>query len=127
MAEHISDWLSDTYQFCHSGFLLDSAPIKTFDIVLIEKPNCDGLTKSDVTSLYDTLNGYEAYPIEIGDKNGNSTAMGFITTYAAEQLAHDYDQNSALASYISLILDDMDQESENGIYEFEGLSIRLSR
>ena len=102
-------------------------PTTLYDVVLIEKPGEDGLTKTNVMDLYDMLNGEEAYPLEIGDRNGSSTAMGFISAPAAESLQYEYDQNSGLASYISLILDDIGKESEDCSYEYQGLSIWLSR
>ena len=98
-----------------------------FEITLIEKPGLAGLTRAEVNDLHDMLSSLEAYPIEIGDINGNSSAMGFITPKAAEKLEYEYDQNSDLGKFISAILDDMDKESENGQYEFNGLRIYMSR
>ena len=69
-----------------------------FEIALIEKPGCDGLTKADIMDLYDLLSQSEAFPVEIGDINGNSAAMGFITPQAAEELQYEYDQNSELGN-----------------------------
>ncbi len=101
--------------------------MKLYDIALIEKPGCEGLSKANMVDLYDSLNGTEAYPIEIGHVNGESSAMGLITPTAAEKLDYEYDQSSALASYLSLVLDDMDRESDDCEYEYQGLSIWLSR
>lgn len=100
---------------------------KDYDVVLIEKPNCEGLTKTEVIGMYDMLFGTEAFPIEIGDTNGNSSAMGFITPRAAEVLRYDYDQKSKFGQFISSILDDMDKESENGFYLFKELRVHMSR
>ena len=95
------------------------------DIALIERQDIDGLTKPEVMDLFDMLSGTEAMPLEI---SGNSSvAMGFITTYAANKLNYQYGDGSALASYLSLILNDMNNESADGFYEFEGLSIWMSR
>jgi hypothetical protein len=77
--------------------------------------------------LHDMLSGLEGYPLEIGDINGNSTAMGFITPEAAEKLQFEYGQESELGRFISSILDDMNKESEDGVYEFRGIRIYLSR
>ena len=96
-----------------------------YDVALIEKPLDDGLTKENVMDLFDMLNGYEALPIEV--QGACSAAMGFITVPAAEQLDYYLDSDSAIASYLSLILNDMNKESENGFYEFEGLNIWMSR
>ncbi len=98
-----------------------------FEIALIEKPGCEGLTRMEVLDLHDMLSGPEAFPIEIGDVNGNSSAMGFMTPQAAEVLQYEYGQGSELGQFISSILDDMDKESEDGTYVFKDLRIWMSR
>ena len=97
-----------------------------FDIVLLEKPGSEGLTRTEVMDLYDILSDTKAFPVEIGDVNGNSSAMGFITPEAAEKLQYEYGQDSELGRYISAILDDKNLETENGIYLFNGLDIWLN-
>lgn len=52
--------------------------------------------------------------------------MGFITQKAAEVIDYDY-ENSGLNEFISSILDDMDKESEDSIYDFHGVKIHLER
>ncbi len=126
-AEDIGDWLSDEYGFCHKGFELVEKPVTEFDIALIEMPGNAGLSKADMMDLYDLLADTSAFPIEIGDINGNSSAMGLITPEAAEKLQYEYDQQSALGTFISGILDDMEKETEDGRYEFNGLNIWLTR
>lgn len=98
-----------------------------FDIAMIEKPGLEGLTRTEAMYLYDMLSDTEAYRIEIGDINGNSTAMGFMTPAAADILNFEYDQDSELGKFISSILDDMDKESEDGTYDFKGLKVWLNR
>ena len=98
-----------------------------FEIALIEKPGIEGLTRSEVMDLMDMLSRPEGLPIDICDTNGNSSAMGFITPQAAEELEWEYDQNSDLGSFISDILDDMDKESEDGTYVYNDLRIWLNR
>ena len=100
---------------------------KYYDIVLLEKPGNAGLIKTDVIDLMDMLNSLEGFPLEIGDINGNSSAMGFITPQAAEKLSYVYDQESALGQYIASILDDVNKESEDCTYTFNGLRIWMSR
>lgn len=100
---------------------------KYYDIVLLEKPGNAGLIKTDVIDLMDMLNSLEGFPLEIGDINGNSSAMGFITPQAAEKLSYVYDQESELGQYIASILDDMNKESEDCTYTFNGLRIWMSR
>lgn len=96
------------------------------DVVLIEKPGMDGLTMSDITGLYIMLNNGVGYPIELSAKLHESTAMGFITPDAAEQLDFDYDK-SGLHDFVSAILDDMNLESPNHLYNFNGITIWLTR
>lgn len=98
-----------------------------FDIALIEKPVDQGLTRAEVMDLHDMLSEPEAFPVEIGDTNGNSSAMGFITPQAAEKLQYEYGQDSDLGHFISSVLDDMNKESEDGTYTFMGLRIWMSR
>ncbi len=98
-----------------------------FEVALIEKPGDEGLTKAEVVKLHNMLSMPEGFPMEIGDINGNSSAMGFITPKAAEELQYEYDQSSSLGQFISSILDDMDKESEDGTYEFETLRIYIGR
>ena len=88
-----------------------------YDAVLIEKPGELGLTKAEVMDVYDSLNGDEAYPIEIYNCGGGSSAMGFISTIAAETIDYDYEA-SGLNKLIGEIL---------GVYEFKGLKIFLTR
>ena len=96
------------------------------DIVLIEKPGMDGLTMNDITGLYIVLNESVGYPIELNSKLHESTAMGFITPDAAERLDFDYDK-SGLHDFVSAILDDMNLESLNHLYDFNGITIWLTR
>lgn len=97
---------------------------QTFGITLIEKPNVDGLTKTEVMEMYDQMDGDEAYPLEIG--GSETSVMGFITPEAAEILDYDY-QKSGLNDFVAVILDDINNESEDGTYEFRGIRIHLSR
>lgn len=97
-----------------------------YDIVLREKPFISGLTKDDVIELFSKVDGEEAYPIEIYAKYHESSAMGFITPYAASLMECDYDE-SGLRDFIAEILDDMKLENELHTYEFKGLKIWLDR
>lgn len=97
-----------------------------YDIVLIEKPGELGLTKAKVMDMYDSLNGDEAYPIEIYNCSGESSAMGFISTAAAETIDYDYEA-SGLNTFVGKILEDTTLESPLGVYEFKELKIFLTR
>lgn len=98
-----------------------------FGLALIEKEGNDGLTKSEAMDLFDMLNNVEAYPIEIFAQEHERTAMGFISASAAVFLNYEYYENSELHDFVAAILDDMNLESEGGIYEFRGVQIWLGR
>ena len=101
--------------------------VNGFDIALLEKPGNNGLSLLEVAGLYAKLNDTEGFPVELGDDNGNSFALGFITPDAAETIQYSYDYGSELGSFVSSILGDMDKESADGTYEFLGLRIWLNR
>lgn len=100
-----------------------------FDVALIEKPFFDGLSFADVKGLFNLLsideNG-EVYPIEI-QSDCQSSAMGFITSEAADKIDYAYETNTYFVNFITDILDDMKNESEDHTYEFKGLKIWLGR
>lgn len=52
--------------------------------------------------------------------------MGFITVDAADQLDYDY-ETSGLNKFIAEILDDVDRENPDHIYQFGKLNICLGR
>ena len=98
--------------------------LNMFEIALLEKESSTGLLRSEVIDLFDMLDSTEAYPIEISAKSHDSVAMGWITPEAAEKLDYIY---SGLEDFVANILDDMNNETEDGRYEFNELSIYLSR
>lgn len=103
-----------------------------YDIVLREKPFLEGLIFNDVKELFEKLatsdeaDEAEGYPIELEASCVESSAMGFITPSAADALDYDY-VGSGLKDFISHILDDMGNKSEDCCYNFQGLSIYLDR
>ena len=97
-----------------------------YGIVLREKEWTNGLTKNDVIDLFDMLNDIEAYPIELEARKHECSAMGFITIEVADALDYDYEE-SGLHDFISNILDDMANESDDCTYKFKGIKIWLSR
>lgn len=97
--------------------------ITKFDIVLLEKPAADGLTRTNCMDLFDMLKEIEAYPLDIQGHCENA-AMGFIGVTASEKLDYDH---SRLNTFIQNILDDMDKEQEDCCYKFNNLDIYLSR
>ena len=101
--------------------------IQKFDVVLLEKPDLNGLTLTDVTSLYGMLNAKEAYPLEIGNTSWESTAIGYITPDAAKTLDYDYGQESDFGKFIENILGDMNLEAKDGTYHYGNISVWLGR
>lgn len=96
------------------------------DVALIEKPFFEGLSFLDVKGLFDLLSSDEVYPIEI-QSNCESSAMGFITSEAADKIDYAYEINTRFANFITDILNDMENESEDHIYKYRGLKIWLGR
>ena len=75
--------------------------------------------------MYDMLDGEEAFPLELEPDFVESSAMGFITPEAAKALEYEY--QTGLREFVVNILDDMENESEAGTYEYKGIRIHLSR
>jgi len=110
---------------------IDNIAVKTtpnFDLVLLEKEWESGLVLSEIEALMslfgENYHELEVYPIEL--PGYNSSTMGFITASGADKIDYDYNR-SGLVSYIASILEDMNKESENGVYEFKGLKIWLKQ
>ena len=97
-----------------------------YGLVLREKYGNDGIARNDVIDLFDMLDENEAYPIELSAYAQESSAMGFITSKAANLIDYDY-EGSGLHNYIASILDNMENENETFEYEFKGIKIWLSR
>lgn len=100
--------------------------ILEFNVALIEKPFFDGLSFSDVKELFHLLSTDEVYPIEI-QSDYESSAMGFITSEAANEIDYAYEAKTRFGCFIKDILNDMDKESEEHVYEYQGLKIWLER
>ncbi len=97
---------------------------KKFDITLIEKPNEDGLKKTDLQFLLLGLKEKEFYFLEIENPCGNSVAMGLISKNASEHLDYDHTE---LTAFVQNILKDVRNETEDHTYQFKNLSIFLTR
>ena len=109
----------------------------TFDIALIEKEGNNGLNINEINFLYTLMTGTndpQVYPIELEAKEHECSAMGFISTNAAEKLDYCY-ETSGLHDFIASILDDMENEeklcvdknSKDRYYNYKGLIIWLNR
>lgn len=97
-----------------------------YGIALREKEFECGLDRNDVIDLYNMLGNAEVFPIELEARDHECSAMGFIAVEAAESFNYDY-ENSGLHDFIANILDDMNNETEDCTYEFDGIKIWLSR
>ncbi|MBQ7818541.1 MAG: hypothetical protein IJ341_02470 [Bacteroidales bacterium] len=98
----------------------------TYDVVLIEKPSCSGLTKDEIIDMANSLGDKSMLPIDIEPYEQECSAMGFITWSAANTLDFDYEE-SGFREFIASILDDMNNENPSCRYEYKGLNIYLSR
>lgn len=85
-----------------------------YDVVLKEDELDSCLCLNDVGFLFEHLRGGGGIPIEF--QGQNSTAMGFISFYAAEKLSYGYD---AIGEFIEEILSDMEKETPDGVYEYK--------
>lgn len=102
--------------------------MKKFDAVLIEKYGEDGLSREEVNKLLDMLpEDAKVYPLEMFAREAESSAMGFITPDAADRLDYDTGQHTGFGKFVSGILDDMDKESPDHTYEYNGIRFWLSR
>lgn len=97
-----------------------------YDVVLIEKPFFEGISFLEIKSLFNLLLTDEVYPIEILS-DCQSSAMGFITSEAADKIDYAYEMNTYFGCFVRDILNYIDKESEDHIYEYRGLKIWLER
>lgn len=97
---------------------LDANDGKPFDIVLCERENDCGLTKTELDFLMEAVeHDAEMIPLEIPDHV--SSAMGFITQDAADRIFYDYGRTSRLAFHICALLKDMNLESKTQTYRWD--------
>lgn len=100
--------------------------MQKYDVVLLEKEGEAGITMEEAVALFLRVNGKEAYPIEILSHVVESCAMGFITKEAANKLDFDYIE-SGFMNFITNIMDDMNNETETGEYQFGDIKVLLTR
>lgn len=92
---------------------------KNYDVIFLERPGSEGLSCEDIIRLMQFMDPDKTYyPVEFYKANVDSAAMGFVATEAAEKLGFDYDSDSELARFIYPILNDMEKESPDHVYEF---------
>lgn len=100
--------------------------MEKFDIVLKEKHFCDGLNRDDIMEMLPLLDADEFLPIEIEATYQEYSAIGFITTEAANILDFDYEE-SGLNDFIAILLDDRTRNAEIKEYDFRRMKIYLYR
>lgn len=93
-----------------------------FDVVFFERELDKGLSRIEIDNLLDICKGDEFIPLEI--QGENSVAIGFISFDMAEAMNYVYDD---LEWNVKQILDDMDLETENHIYEYDVYKMFLDR
>ena len=93
-----------------------------YDVVLIEKPFGEGLSRIDVENMLSKLDSDNFLPFEaIGN---SSSAMGFIAYSTAEKECFDL---NILSLFIEDIIDDIDKETETGEYYLYNCKILIQR
>lgn len=102
-----------------------------YDAAVIEKPGSDGLNQSDINKLLAIIGPHAekhgVYPIEIYNRNGESTAMGFISAESADKIEYGYDNDSEFGIQIGWILADMNLENKDQSYNICGLNVYIGR
>lgn len=91
----------------------DAELVTEFGAAFIQKPLDEGLTKSEVSDLFDMLKGVSAIPFEV--QSENAVAMGFINRTDAELMDYDI---KPLEAFVREIISDTVNENETGQYEF---------
>ena len=100
-----------------------------FDVVLLEKPIDEGLTRAEIIDMLDVMVGDDYTVIEIENPEWSSVAVGFITMTAYQEIC----DSDRFYNFIGNILCDMANENDLGVYEFQNtpeanpLKVYLSR
>lgn len=95
-------------------------------MVLIEKPTGEGMSLSDSVMLLAKIKKADFIPIEIDSAKYESSAMGYINLEFADKLDYDYEK-SGLIPFVQNILDDTEEETLSGLYDFNGNTIYITR
>ena len=75
--------------------------LQKFGVALIQKQLDEGLSKAEVTDLYDMLKGVSAIPFEV--QSENAVAMGFVNLVDAALMNYDL---KPLTEFIREIISD---------------------
>lgn len=86
------------------------------DAVFLQKELDDGLTRQETIGLIMMLDP-EAQIVPINTTENNSSANGFVTLDGLDKIDGNEEM---LLGFVRDILDDIDKETPDGIYEIEG-------
>lgn len=90
--EDIEDYLSDVTGFCHKGFCLeDNTPSTVYDLVLHQKSDNHGLTRTEIIDMLDMMQD-EVLPIDLHVPHTETSAIGFISLPFARELKFEYER-----------------------------------
>lgn len=89
-----------------------------YDVAVVQSDG--GISIDSFKELLEMVNDEHVLPLDLEANHAECSAIGVISVGAAERLDYDYEK---LRLYLGEIMDDMDKESENGEYEYEGLKV----
>lgn len=102
--------------------------MKDIHVILHEKPFMEGLDRTEAIDMIDALiNPSSFVPIEIEAGCHDSSAMGFIDTDVLNELSDENNSIEKMKEFIAGILDDMEKETEDGMYVFNKYNIYMTR
>ena len=96
---------------------------------LFEKDASSGYTEADVMEILRELRhlgGLQLIPVNI--EGDSSVAFGFMAYAAADEMLNfAVEQGSDYANKVAEVLDDMEKETPDGVYDFCGVRTKLFR
>ena len=99
---------------------------KRFDLVLKEKPLDSGLTVSEIMEMVFRIDASESlFPLDIQSEESGSSAIGFITGSAFEQI--DYDEKKLMDFLRETLFCTDSSQTMRPEYHYLDLKIHLSR
>lgn len=117
-------WIAKFDGFDHGGIVTDKTKVEENRVIpkaaFVQKPLDEGITIEEITELVGRLECEQVIPIEV--QANSSCAIGFISLDAAEELDYDYDN---LIRNVSEVIEDMDNETEYGNYDFDGFPVYI--
>lgn len=117
-------WIAKFDGFDHDGIVTDKTKVEENRVIskaaFVQKSLDEGITIEEITELVGRLECEQVIPIEV--QANSSCAIGFISLDAAEELDYDYDN---LIRNVSEVIEDMDNETEYGNYDFDGFPVYI--